>query len=220
MRAYNARVRGPAARAIHSAIRGSVSARRVCATLTLAACAGALQAPAALARGQIWEWKPNGPEAGPQVVLEHKPSPWVSGRFGVQCGKHWLYSIFGLAFKIDAVPGTISGTVGFATNSVGLGSSYRGAEIDFFDFKSAGPVTVTINAQETPASAVGTLALKLYSYTKPRRHDGHTIKAKKVLSASCSIPFDAVDEAPGPPEPAGEPRPSAPGPEGISEEAP
>ncbi len=215
-----AHVLGPAARAIRSATGGSVSARKLCAALALAAGVGALQASAALARGQIWEWKPNGPETGPQVVLQHKIEPYVSGRFGVQCGKHWLYSIFGLAFNISAVPGTISGTASFATNSVGMGSSYRNAEIDFFDFKSAGPLVVRISAQDTPASAVGTLALKLYSYTKPRRHDGHTIKAKKVLSASCSIAFDAVDEAPGPPEPAGEPRPSAPGPEGISEEAP
>ena len=58
-------------------------------------------------------------------------------------------------------------------------------------------MVVRISAQDDTGERVGTLALKLYSYTKPRRHDGHTIKAKKVLSASCSIPFDAIDEAPG-----------------------
>ena len=164
----------------------------------LAACVGALltepaAAPAGPTRALLYEWLPNGPEAGPQLILEEKLD--LTGKFGVQCGKGWIFSYFGGGehppITLDTATGTISGTDSFPGGAVGIGSSYRAAEVNYYDFKSAGPLVMTLNAQASTAAAVGTLGLKLYSYTKARRHGSHKIKSKKILSASCSIPFDA-----------------------------
>ena len=79
----------------------------------------------------------------------------------------------------------------FPTGTVGIGSTYRNAEVNYFDFKSAGPLVMTLSGQATAAAAVGTLSLRLYSYTKAHKHDGHKVRRKKILSASCAIQFDA-----------------------------
>jgi len=171
---------------------------RVLPTLLLAACLGALlaapaDAPAGAIRALLYEWQPNGPEAGPQLILEEKLD--LTGKFGVQCGKGWIFSYFGGGehppITFDAATGTISGTDSFPTGTAGIGSSYRAAEVNDYDFKSAGPLVMTLNAHATSAAAVGTLSLQLYAYTKARKHGSHKVKSKKILSASCSIPFDA-----------------------------
>jgi hypothetical protein len=176
--------------------RGARTIRR--GALALAVCA-LLAVPASVQAGGggpvhlLYEWMPNGEESGPQLVLEEKED--LSGKFGVQCGKDWYFSIFGGGGERDpwsiSSSGELSGTGEFPGNSVGKGSSYRNAEIDFFDFKSAGPTSLTLSGTANDAAAVGTLSLKVYSYTKARKVHGHKVKRKKVLSASCAIPFDA-----------------------------
>lgn len=169
---------------------------RVIRRLAPLACAAALlAAPAAAhaARAYLWQWQPDGEEAGPQLILQDKVS--VTGKFGVSCGRSWLFSYYGGGehppFGFDQATGAISGTEDFPADTVGIGSSYRAAEVNFFDFKSAGPVVMTLSAQGSQAAAVGTLGLKLYSYTRAHGHGRHRVKAKKVLSASCQIAFDA-----------------------------
>ena len=104
------------------------------------------------------------------MVLQVKGD--VTGHFGVQCGKSWLYSSFGGGesdpITQDAAASTISGTATFRTNEVGIGSTYEAAESDFQLVRSAGPVVMTINAQVTPSvaqpsAAAGTLTLTLYN---------------------------------------------------------
>jgi hypothetical protein len=138
----------------------------------------------------LYEWHPAGSRSGPQLVLEDKV--YLTGKFGVQCGKSWYFAIFGAGpWTLDTTADTLSGTGQFPSGSVGMGSTYRNSEINYFDFKSAGPVTMTLSGTATYEAAVGTLALKVYRMTKARELHGHRIKAKKVLSASCAIPFDA-----------------------------
>jgi hypothetical protein len=175
--------------------RGAASIRRgalaaiVCALLGAPACAQAGGGPEHL----LYEWMPGGEGDGPQLVLEEKED--LSGKFGVQCGKDWYYAIFGGGGERDpwtiSSSGALSGTGEFPGGSVGKGSSYRNSEIDFFDFKSAGPVSLTLSGTANDEAAVGTLSLKVYSYTKARKVHGHKVKRKKVLSASCAIPFNA-----------------------------
>lgn len=153
----------------------------------------------------LYEWMPNGQESGPQLVLEEKAD--LTGKFGVQCGKYWYYAIFGGGehdpWSLSG--GALSGTGEFPTNSIGRGSSYRNAEIDYFDIKSAGPTTMTLSGSANDAAAVGTLSLKVYSYTKARKVHGHKVKRKKVLSASCAIAFNAPNHyAPGAEAPSAE----------------
>ena len=50
---------------------------------------------------------------------------------------------------------------------------------------------MTLSGTATNAAAIGTLAVKVYTMTKARKRHRHKIKPKKVLSASCSIPFNA-----------------------------
>ncbi|MGD0454623.1 MAG: hypothetical protein ABSB69_13585 [Solirubrobacteraceae bacterium] len=168
--------------------------RRVMLVLSI----GALAVPLAVARAgglraYLYEWQPNGPQTGPLLVLQEKLD--LTGKFGVQCGKGWIFSYFGGGehppITFDTATGTISGTESFPTNTVGIGSSFRAAEVDYYDIKSAGPVVMTLNAQASAAAAVGTLGLKLYGYTKAHGHGAHRVKAKKVLKASCEVPFDA-----------------------------
>jgi hypothetical protein len=165
----------------------------------LAAVAWALLAVPASAQAAsvpdhlLYEWQPNGSESGPQLVLEEKDD--LTGRFGVQCGKSWIFSQYGGGgddpWSLSITTGVIAGTGEFPGGSTGIGSTYRNAEINYFDFKSAGPVAMTLSGTATDAAAVGTLGLKVYTMTKARKRHGHTIKPKKVLSASCQIQFDA-----------------------------
>ncbi len=179
----------------------------------------ALLVPLAIARAgglraYLYEWQPNGQGTGPMLVLEEKQD--LTGKFGVLCGKEWIFSYFGGGehppFTFDVAAGTISGTESFPTNTVGRGSSYRAAEIDDYDFKSAGPVVMTLNAQASAAAAIGTLSLQVYGYTKAHGHGRHRVKAKKTLKESCSIPFDAPNYY-APSAPVAE-SPEAPSPEG------
>jgi hypothetical protein len=139
------------------------------ALATLVALPAAL-AGAALPTPELFEWVPNGDTSGPQVVLEVKSD--VTGHFGVQCGKSWLYTYFGGGesdpINQDAAASTISGTENFLTNEVGIGSTYEAAESDYQLIKHAGPLVMTINAQVTPSvaqpnAATGTLTLTLYN---------------------------------------------------------
>lgn len=151
----------------------------------------------------LYEWHPNGERNGPQLILEDKVD--VSGKFGVQCGKEWIYTYYGGGgsndpFTLNASTGAIAGSALFPAGTVGLGSDYRNAEINFYDFKSAGPTQVTLSGQATPAAATGVLGLRLYRLVKPR-HRG--AKAKRELSASCQVHFEAPNfyyEPPAPPE--------------------
>jgi hypothetical protein len=185
-------------------IRRGALAAAICALVGAPAGAQAGGAPVHL----LYEWMPGGVESGPQLVLEEKQD--LSGKFGVQCGKDWYFAIFGGGGEHDpwtiGSSGALSGTGEFPGGSVGKGSTYTSSEIDFFDFKSAGPVVLTLSGSATDAAAVGTLALKVYSYTKARKRHGRKIKRKKVLSASCAIQFDAPNhyapEAPVREEPA------------------
>jgi hypothetical protein len=177
--------------------RGAIAAA-ICALMGAPVCAQAGGAPVHL----LYEWMPGGVENGPQLVLEEKQ--YLSGKFGVQCGKDWYFAIFGGGGERDpwtiGSSGALSGTGEFPGGSVGKGSTYTSSEIDFFDFKSAGPVVLTLSGAANDAAAVGTLALKVYSYTKARKRHGRKIKRKKVLSASCAIRFDAPNHyAPGAP---------------------
>ncbi len=148
-------------------------------------------AQAGATRALLYEWQPNGPEAGPQLILQEKLD--LTGKFGVQCGKTWIFSYYGGGehdpWSISG--GQISGTGEFPTGTAGIGSTYRNAEINDYDFKSAGPLVMTLSGQANAAAAVGTLSLRLYAYTKAHKHNGHKVKRKKVLSASCVIQFDA-----------------------------
>jgi hypothetical protein len=170
-------------------IRRGALALVACALLGVPASAQAGAGPAHL----LYEWMPNGEESGPQLVLEEKTD--LSGKFAVQCGKDWYFAIFGGGGERD--PWTISpsdmlsGTGEFPAHTVGKGSSYRNAEVDFFDFKSAGPVSMTLSGSANDAAATGTLSLRVYSYAKASKRHGHKVKGKKVLSASCAIAFDA-----------------------------
>lgn len=144
-------------------------------------------------RDYLYEWEPNGQEAGPQLILQEKLD--LTGKFGVQCGKVWLFTYFGGGehppFTLDRSTGAISGTYSFPTNTVGAGSSYRASEGDYYAVKSAGPMVMTLNAQATTAVAIGTLELKLYGYTKAHGHGAHRVKRRRFLRASCSIAFNA-----------------------------
>ncbi len=183
--------------------RGAASIRRGalaligCALLGVPACAQAGGGRVPL----LYEWMPNGEESGPQLILQEKTD--LTGKFGVQCGKDWYFAIFGGGEHDPwtlSSGGALSGTGEFPTNSVGKGSSYRNAQIDFFDFKSAGPTSMTLSGTANDAAATGTLSLKVYSYTKPHKVHGHKVKGRKVLSASCAIPFNAPNHyAPGAP---------------------
>jgi hypothetical protein len=181
--------------------RGAASIRRgalallACALLGVTASAQAGGGPEHL----LYEWMPGGEGNGPQLILQEKAD--LTGKFGVQCGKDWYYSIFGGGehdpWTISS-GGALAGTGEFPTNTVGKGSTYRNSEVDFFDFKSAGPVSMTLSGTANDAAASGTLSLKVYSYTKAHRVHGRKVKRKKILSASCSIPFDAPNHyAPG-----------------------
>jgi len=183
--------------------RGAAWTRRgalavlACALLGVPALAQAGGGPEHL----LYEWMPDGQESGPQLVLEEKTD--LTGKFGVQCGKDWYYAIFGGGehdpWTIGS-SGALAGTGEFPTNTVGKGSTYRSSEIDFFDFKSAGPVSMTLSGTANDAAAAGTLSLKVYSYTKAHKVHGHKVKRKKVLSASCAVPFNAPNHyAPGAP---------------------
>jgi hypothetical protein len=160
---------------------------------------------AALSRSLLYEWEPNGETSGPQLVLEEKSD--LTGKFGVQCGSIWVFSYFGGGpnppLSLSRETGVIAGTESYPTNTVGIGSSYRAAEVDYYQIKSAGPVVLTLSGQATQAVATGTLALKVYRYTKAHRVHGRKVKAKKVLRASCSVAFDAPNhyyEPPAAPE--------------------
>jgi len=167
------------------ALRGAIVVA-ACALLSLPASTAAAGGPEHL----LYEWTPNGRENGPQLVLEDKN--YLTGKFGVQCGSSWYYAIFGAGpWTLSTTTSTLSGTGEFPGGSVGKGSSYRNSEVDFFDFKSAGPVVMTLSGSATFAAATGTLGLKVYTMTKARKRHGRKIKPKKVLSASCEIPFDA-----------------------------
>ena len=150
----------------------------------------------------LYEWQPNGEGTGPRLELEDKTE--VTGRFGLKCGRDWIYAIFGGgAFVLDEASETLSGTAHFPAGSVGRGSSYRSSEVDFFDFKSAGPVVMSLNAHANFMAAIGTIAMKVYAFTKPHGHGAHRTKRREVLSDSCSIPFDAPNhyyEVPAAPE--------------------
>jgi hypothetical protein len=191
------------ARMLRGVLCRAILAGAVCA---LAAPVGA-QAAGSRILHALYEWHPNGATAGPQLVLENKLD--LTGKFGVQCGKTWIFAYFGGGgehdpFSLDATTGALSGSGDFPTGTVGMGSTYRSSEINYYDFKSAGPLAMTLSGQATQAAAVGTLSLKLYAVTKPRGHGAHKAKPKKVLSASCAIPFDAPNfyaEAPAAPEP-------------------
>lgn len=193
---------------------------RLTSAAALAALGSALAAAAAVgAHAELYQWQPNGEQAGPQLTIEVKAD--VSGIVGVQCGQRWYYTEYGGGGVNDPFTdnaGTISGTGDYATDSWGTGSSYTGAEVDFQDFHSAGPVVMTINATATPAAATGTISLKVYSrgsvlpgtqgaasakVRHPRKHahkkHKHKTKPKKKtptttapkLVASCTIPFTA-----------------------------
>lgn len=144
------------------------------ARATMLGVIGALAlAPTALAVGsaghEYFEWEPNGSTSGPQLLLEVKLD--VTGHFGVQCGKYWVYASFGGGeadpITQNAAASTIAGTESFPTNTVGMGSSYEAAEADYQLVRSGGPLVMTINAQVTPSvaqpeAANGTLGLTLY----------------------------------------------------------
>ena len=161
---------------------------------------------------QVYEWTPNGTSAGPQVHIQVKLD--VTGHFDVQCGKQWVFAYFG-GGEHDPITqsssGLISGTETYPSNSVGVGSSYRTAEVDGYDVKSGGPLVMTLNAQaspfpaKAPAAATGTLDLTLYA-------PGSTIPAAKAAAtkhrsagtgpgpgtqprviATCQIPFSAAN---------------------------
>lgn len=161
---------------------------------------------------QVYEWTPNGTSAGPQVHIQVKLD--VTGHFDVQCGKQWVFAYFG-GGEHDPITqsssGLISGTETYPSNSVGVGSSYRTAEVDGYDVKSGGPLVMTLDAQaspfpaKVPAAATGTLDLTLYApgsrvpaakavATKHRKHR-HRTKAKHKASviATCQIPFSAAN---------------------------
>ncbi len=160
----------------------------ICMTLATAAPAGAAAPPVK----DLFEWLPNGEGNGPELVIEAKGTgDFISGRFGVQCGRSWLFAIYAGGFTLDRATGMLTGTASYPAGSVGMGSSYRNAEINFFDFKSAGPVTFTLDAQTSPAAAVGTLSLKRYTVVAAHGRAPHRTRARRVLSASCSMQFDA-----------------------------
>ncbi len=168
-------------------IRRGALAALACALLGGPACAQAGGGPVHL----LYEWMPNGQESGPQLILQEKTD--LTGKFGVQCGKTWVFSYYGGGehdpWTLSG--GEISGTGEFPTGSVGIGSSYRDAEVNYFDFKSAGPTTMTLSGTANEAAATGTLSLKVYRYTKAHKVHGHRVKGKKVLSESCAIQFNA-----------------------------
>jgi hypothetical protein len=167
-------------------IRRGACALLACALLGAPACAQAGGGPLHL----LYEWMPNGEEDGP-LVLQEKTD--LTGKFGVQCGKSWIFTYYGGGehdpWTLSG--GEIAGTAEFPTGSVGIGSTYRSSEVNYYDFKSAGPVLMTLSGTANDAAAVGTLSLKLYAYTKAHKVHGHKVKRKKVLSASCAIQFDA-----------------------------
>ncbi len=180
----------------------------ICATLATATSACAAAAPVK----DLFEWMPNGERNGPELVIEAKGTgDFISGRFGVQCGRSWLFSIYGGGVTLNHATGMLTGTASYPAGSIGMGSSYRNAEINFFDFKSAGPVTFTLDAQTSAAAAVGTLSLKRYTVIAAHGRPPHRTKARKLLSASCSIQFDAPNHYYEPPAPAESPAESPPG---------
>jgi hypothetical protein len=137
----------------------------------------------------LYEWHPNGEGNGPMLMLEDKLD--LTGRFDVQCQKTWIYVGFGSVFALNTTTGELSGSVEFPQASIGVGSSYRGAEVNWYDFKSGGPLHATLAGTATPAAATGTLTLKLYSVARARRHRKRRAKPRRTLSASCAISFDA-----------------------------
>jgi hypothetical protein len=169
-------------------------------TLTLSASAAAAGPPVK----DLFEWLPNGERNGPELVIEAKGTgAVVSGKFGVQCGKNWLFAIYGGGFTLDQATGMLTGTANYPAGSIGMGSTYRNAEINFFDFKTAGPVSMTLDAQTSTAAAVGTISFKRYTVIPAHGRPPHRTKAKKLLSASCSLQFDAPNfyyQPPAPPE--------------------
>ena len=198
------------------------------ATMLVLACA-LLWAPAALAGGgaaatpEYFQWQPNGSTSGPQLLIQVKLD--VTGDFGVQCGKYWIYASFGGGeadpIKQNASASTISGSISYPTNTVGIGSSYEAAESDYELVRSGGPLVMTLNAQVTPSiaeptAAPGTLSLTMYTlgstlpssaataraharrgrHKRPRRRHKHSKKPSKVapsVIASCQISFDATN---------------------------
>ena len=138
----------------------------------------------------LFEWLPNGERNGPELVIEAKGTgDFISGKFGVQCGKSWLFAIYGGGFTLDQATGMLTGTASYPAGSIGMGSSYRNAEINFFDFKSAGPVTFTLDAQTSAAAAVGTLSLKRYSVIAAHGRPPHRTKARKLLTPGVRPPI-------------------------------
>jgi hypothetical protein len=120
----------------------------------------------------------------------------------------------GGGFSLDTATGALSGAVEFPQGSVGIGSSFRSAEINWYDFKSGGPLQASLSGTATASAAVGTLALKLYKLSKPAKHGKrakkHAAARKRTLAASCQISFDAPNlyaPASGAPE---EPAPTTP----------
>lgn len=181
-------------------------ARGACVVALALASSVPSSARAAAARPQhdLYEWHPQGEDQGPELMLEDKLD--LTGKFAVQCQKTWVFVEFGGGFQLDTTSGALSGSVEFPKGSVGIGSSFRGSEVNWYDFKSGGPLQATLAGQATAAAAIGTLSLKLYTTSKPRGHTRGKSKAKpkKKLSASCEISFDAPNlyapQAPGAPE--------------------
>jgi len=140
----------------------------------------------------LYEWMPNGSHSGPQLVIQYKPDLYVTGRYGLQCGNTWIFAIYSGGFALNPATGALSGTIESPAGAIGKGTSYTNAQIDFFDFKSAGPVTMTIDAQVTDTAVTGTISAKIYRYAKAHKHGKRRIKRQKLLATSCAIPFEAV----------------------------
>ncbi len=171
-------------------------------------------------RPEYFQWQPNGPTSGPQLLLEVKAD--VTGNFGVQCGGDWVYASFGGGehdpIVQNGASGVISGTETYRTNEIGIGSNYEAAQSNFELLRSGGPLVMTVNAQVTPSvamasAATGTLALTLYkpgselpagaakvsSRHRHKRRHKRARKPKRKPSAkaspiaNCQVPFDAVN---------------------------
>ena len=175
---------------------------------------GAPVGPGGTPSVQAYEWMPNGPQAGPQLLIMVKLD--VTGKFAVQCGKKWIFTYFGGGpanpIVQNAATGAISGTATFS--GAGVGSSYLSASTDYYLVGSAGPLTMSLSAQPSnwparaPLSATGTLKLTLYApgstvlkargaATSKRRHHRRRAKRRATIIASCQIPFVAPNHFAG-----------------------
>jgi hypothetical protein len=168
---------------------------RVFRSLSLAALIVALTlVPAAAAAGgppvhELYEWHPNGERNGPELELIYKNGE-LNGKFGAECGKTWIFASLGVLLNQSTEQ--MSGTYTDPVQSVGIGSSYRNSEINWYDFKSGGPLRVSISGTATFEKAVGTLSLSLYHMVKPKHKAGRPKpKAKRELTSSCDIHFEA-----------------------------